>query len=491
MMHFSKKILTSVIALALVAGPLLPLIEESTPRAHAQVTATSEIPGSPLLTATLAIASADTATAGATGLQATIMNILNGLAWTVAKTAIQSMTRSIVTWINSGFEGSPAFATDLNRNLRGLGDTVARQFFKAIMEEGVVDSPFMEQVALGVGAAYYFNTSQDRIARRLQYTLNEYSRNDRAFLNGDFSQGGFNAWFQLWTEQSNNPIGAHYIAGQELAAQIESAQFERLQELMYGRGFLSWRGECRVRDETVLNEEEGCLKYETLTPGSVIERQLGITIESPLRQLELADSINEIVAALAVQMVTQVAGATGLLGTTRPSSGGGRSSLEQATDPNQYNTANIGQGLNQRVQRDRTNTATYQTNWQRVQTAARQADQALQSGGSCSGREERRALVTQTLRDSEAALSRASSALTALDGILSRMPQAGTSGTPTDLNITGNEYLALMSSDALPSVGDTAQSTNYAADTGSAQPGSLYSQLVRIARDCGTGGQGT
>ena len=487
MRTFGTKLLTFALALSMLGSAVLPASVYLAPRAHAQVgaTFTIESPG-PLLAAVLETAVADTTTAGATTLQATIMQFLNSLAWTVAKTAIQSMTRSIVTWINSGFEGEPAFVTDLNRNLRNLSDAVARDFF-ANLDAGVIDSPFLEQIAVGVGAAYYLNSSEDRISRRLRYTLNEYSRNDRAFLNGDFSQGGFNAWFATWTTQANNPIGAHYIVGQELAAEIEAQSFERLQELMYGRGFMSWKGECTVRDETIsLDPAENCIKHETLTPGSVVERQLGITLESPLRQLELADSINEIVAALAVQMVSQVAGATGLLGTTRPSSGGGGSPLNRATNPNQFSgaTTGIGQGLSSRMTADRTSVRKFETAWLRIQGAAQSAQQALQTGGSCIDKETRQALVTQTLSDAGTAISRAQEAGQLLEELITSITQAANNADA--LNTAGNAYLSLLSSGKIPDAGQVRNAETQASNTGSQNPGSLYSQMIRIVQECGT-----
>jgi hypothetical protein len=486
MRTFATKLLTFALALSMLGSAVLPASVHFAPRAQAQVVAfTQEQPG-PLLAAVLETAFADTTTAGATTLQATIMQFLNSLAWTVAKTAVQSVTRSIVTWINSGFEGEPAFVSDLNRNLRNLSDAVAMDFF-ANLDAGVIDSPFLEQVAVGVGAAYYFNSSQDRISRRLRYTLNEYSRNDRAFLDGDFSQGGFNAWLATWTTQANNPIGAHYIVGQELAAEIEAQSFERLQELMYGRGFMSWKGECTVRDETIsLDPAENCIKHDTLTPGVVIERQLGITLESPLRQLELADSINEIVAALAVQMVTQVAGASGLLGTTRPSSGGGGSSLDRATNPNQFSgaTTGIGQGLSSRMAGDRANVRKFEVAWTRIQGAALQAQQALQSGRTCTDREAREVLVNQTLSDANAAVARAQEAGSSLDALIANITQAASNADA--LNTAGNAYLALLSSGDIPDTGQIRSAETQASNTGSQNPGSLYSQMMRIAQECGT-----
>ena len=45
-----------------------------------------------------------------------------------ARTAIQSVTRSTVNWIRSGFHGSPGFETNLGVNLQRLEDGVAMDF---------------------------------------------------------------------------------------------------------------------------------------------------------------------------------------------------------------------------------------------------------------------------------------------------------------------------------------------------------------------------
>src|SRR5690606_32479796 len=78
----------------------------------------------------------------------TLEYVLDTLAWQAANLAIESMTKSLVNWINSGFQGSPAFVTDLNNNLRGVGDAVANQFFNELaMAYGDIQlSPFQDKV---------------------------------------------------------------------------------------------------------------------------------------------------------------------------------------------------------------------------------------------------------------------------------------------------------------------------------------------------------
>src|SRR4051812_20672750 len=39
-------------------------------------------------------------------------SVLDGLAWTVAKSALSTLTTDVVNWINTGFSGSPSFVTN-------------------------------------------------------------------------------------------------------------------------------------------------------------------------------------------------------------------------------------------------------------------------------------------------------------------------------------------------------------------------------------------
>src|SRR5690606_23796963 len=79
-----------------------------------------------------------------------------------------------------------------------------------------------------------------------RFTLNQVSQDPNAFIQGDFSQGGWDAWIELWRNPQNNPLGAFHAAEQELGKRISSAEGERRTELEWGRGFLSWRGDCEA-----------------------------------------------------------------------------------------------------------------------------------------------------------------------------------------------------------------------------------------------------
>jgi len=132
---------------------------------------------------------------------------LDNIAWIVSKIALQSVIKSTVNWINSGFQGSPAFVTNLSGNLQRVGDAAANQFIAQYTANLAINSPFRDAIGQAVLANYYLSTARDGFFLQNPYTLNQVSANDQAFLNGDFSQGGFSGWLNASLYPQNNPIG--------------------------------------------------------------------------------------------------------------------------------------------------------------------------------------------------------------------------------------------------------------------------------------------
>ncbi len=408
----------------------------------------------------------------------TLEYVLNGLAWDVANLAIESMTQSVVNWINSGFQGSPAFVTDLNRNLRGVADAVASRFFEELANQEIATTPFQDRVLDGIRLAYYLRTSPESFYTRNPYTLGEVSPDSRAFLQGDFSQGGFNAFYSAFMNPSNNPYGAQILANQALEDAVAGATGNRLEELSWNSGFLSWRGECISRGEGVdLSGKEECLDYEVRTPGSVIVSQLNEHLASGINRTMLADEFNEIVAALLNQLAINVIGGGsggGLSGLSRPSSGGGGNYFQSTGGSG--NTTNVGSTFQQTVNSQREQLARFQASWERIRSAAEAArDRCGAEAGDPSAQE--------VLDRASNALVRAASGLTAIDELLADITAALAAGGNQSvalLEIT-NRYNTLMSSSTLPSANEVAEAQTESQDTGDAEPGSLYSQMVRLS----------
>ena len=133
-----------------------------------------------------------------TSVNSTALNQKKNIFWTgVLKASTQiiisNITNSIVTWINSGFQGNPAFISNPESFFTDVGDQIAGNFI-AGTELGFVCEPF----SLDIRSALAINYSSTYVQRnycRLTDAIRN-TENFAKFTNGDFSQGGGILGFQ-------------------------------------------------------------------------------------------------------------------------------------------------------------------------------------------------------------------------------------------------------------------------------------------------------
>lgn len=250
--------------------------------------------------------------------------VLDGLTIALRQGLITAITQSIVDWINGGFEGGPSFVTNLNGFLGEIADQTSLDFIQGT-ELGFLCSPFELEVRLALAV------QRQPFKERIRCSLGDVSDNVSGFLNGDFSRGGWPAWFDLSSRFSNTPYGAYSLAQSELNIRISGRQSEETQLLSFGGGFFSKR-EC-IRYESVTASkisndgasQERCAQWEIVTPGAQINDSLSQALGSGFRQLELADEIDEIINALIAQLsqkaLTSLDGLRGLSSRSSSSSG--------------------------------------------------------------------------------------------------------------------------------------------------------------------------
>jgi hypothetical protein len=396
--------------------------------------------------------------------------VLNGLAWTAAKVAVQSMTQSMVNWINTGFDGSPAFVTDLERNLGNLADSVANDFLTELDRVTYnstgfsIRAPFQDQIAAQLREEFYRTTSSYGFDVRHPYTLGNHSSDPAAFTRGDFSKGGFDALFSI-SEQANNPYGRYMLARQELASRLDSAAQSRVNEVIAGSGFLSWRGDCgqyaRPQAKTDKIDLSSSSKEKNRncpirTPGALVENALGITATSPLRQLELADSVNEIVGALAGQLVNQVFGSGGLTGLSQPSSGGGRSFIDRSTDASQFYGGSALSGIATELQ----NASAIAKDVDAAERALVVSyDSAIQQ---CSRKPDIVSRLQSARATVQARIQARPQIIAAIETLRTRLNSLNTASNTQGTALTAfiNDWKTLMSSSSFPTEGDVGAAEN-------------------------------
>jgi hypothetical protein len=241
---------------------------------------------------------------------------LNGVAYSLAKGQLAKMTQITVNWINSGFDGEPLYIRDRESYFQSIADG---QLLSLVGPLASVQNQYIYPFGRSV-AKSIINSTKSTFENRAQSTLQNSLRDGATtqdFAN-DFSTGGWDGWFSLTQNDQNNPLGFGIMTSQELADRINKKQESATAELLEGKGFLSQK-KCveyatnkradgknapDPKDEGTLGRE--CIRYETVTPGSLIQEQASSSLTSSTRQLELADSLNESLSAVFQALVNQM-----------------------------------------------------------------------------------------------------------------------------------------------------------------------------------------
>ena len=263
---------------------------------------------------------------------------LNEIAWSSAKKLVQQITASTVSWINSGFKGGPAFVTNPSSFFANIGDQITGSFIANNGALSSLCSPFNVNVRLSLGLqqAGYSNSKYtctlDSIIKNVSNpTIN--GKSITGFMKGDFNQGGW-AGFLALSEPNNNASGVYLQAQSDLTSQISTRQNQQQQQLNQGNGFLTYpictdlgsdgaaayaSGNPNV---TATAGPGGKMTYQSChdsTPGSVINSVLQKNVNSGVDQLNIAQSMDEIISSTMSQLTSQIL-TQGLTGVTKSSS---------------------------------------------------------------------------------------------------------------------------------------------------------------------------
>ncbi|NLE07220.1 MAG: hypothetical protein GX627_01225 [Parcubacteria group bacterium] len=256
---------------------------------------------------------------------------LDPLAWITAKMILEKFTASAVSWINSGFDGSPAFVTNPGSFFTTAADAAIGEFIFSNDELNFLCTPDLS-VKLKIALA----RAADRERNYYQCTLTDVVDNVEDFMN-DFNRGGWDAFLEMTQNQSNTPLGLYIRAENKMMQRAEARVNERLKDLDWGGGMMSFKS-CSASTAKFCEEacadagdnKKNCINsckdkpkeelcnlaggtLSTKTPGSVIGAQLERALGSAGATLEIADEVSEIVGALTVQLTSKVFSSGGLL----------------------------------------------------------------------------------------------------------------------------------------------------------------------------------
>ena len=156
----------------------------------------------------------------------------------IARKALEKVTNSIVSWINSDFHGQPLFLENPTSFFKDIAKSELKKYVD-LFGYDLKMFPFGRDFALNAINAY-----RSTLQKNTSYTLNNIlnQQEGRAFR-GDFSVGGWNGLISKSQFPQNNPLGFQFLAAEELnnklldTIQAPAQQVNKL--LQQGQGFLS------------------------------------------------------------------------------------------------------------------------------------------------------------------------------------------------------------------------------------------------------------
>lgn len=267
--------------------------------------------------------------------------VIDPLFYQIAQQALQQMTNDILTFVNSGFDGEPAFITDLSEYLQEAEDDVAGEFIYGD-ELSSLCEPFQLDVRLELSEQHRKESGYVEYKDQVTCTLNGYSNNMEAFLSGDFNAGGWSAWFETSLNPQNTSLGAKLATGMKLDEKKETAKDLKLEEYQKNDGF----------KDLVACDASGD-NCKVTTPGNMIKDQASFALTLPGLSLLNADEMNESIGALFGNLANQaLTGVNGLLGLSANASFGvsGNLSYLDAIQEEGVNNSQTGLGNGNKIQ---------------------------------------------------------------------------------------------------------------------------------------------
>ncbi len=294
----------------------------------------------------------------------------DAMAYCIVNTMIIYIADSTIDWVNTGFEGNPAFLNNPDQFFTDLANQEKINFLEGLAYGvnsnvcGVYKSPILSALLSRYGRNQQYNQGYETGGYGYGYNQNgsinscAFDNNPgqlNTFLNTSFSEGGgWNAWFEVTQNPVNNPYDTYFNSIDNLNQSVESIKINKERELTWNNGYLSFR-KCE-------NGEKDTGKCSITTPGTAVQSQLESTLNLGKNRLVLADKFDQVVTAVVDQLITTALDKTfeqineGVEGVNESISGGlnnsNRNSYRnpwQNTDINPYydnSTININNSIN-------------------------------------------------------------------------------------------------------------------------------------------------
>lgn len=280
----------------------------------------------------LSVPSADLAVSGTTGGSLAKDCILDGIGLAIREALIRKITSATVEWINGGFEGSPAFVTNMEDFLLDTADEAFGNWIYEDRNFAFLCSNIQLDVRFAIALSYAGRNS------RPTCTLSSIVNNVENAVDNLSVEWDWDVYQTVTTDPSANPFLGLIQVSDDITSLLNEEQQQQLDDVNRGGGFLSFE-HCRPAGSTqnTYEDNNGAVstegtdlssslgadrtgqECEVATPGSIVRQGLSDTLGSDLERLGFADEFDEIIGALMGQLFKQVFSGEGLSGVSQRS----------------------------------------------------------------------------------------------------------------------------------------------------------------------------
>ncbi len=182
-------------------------------------------------------------------------NVIAPMLWMESGNMLKSVTAGVINFINGdNGKGLGLYVANVNGYKQGIQDARSMHFMDMLSRQS--NSPFASAIAASMRSNYFQSTAgADHFFDAHRCTLGEASSDPLAYVQGNFSKGGWNAWFSLNTECDNNPYCYTYKAQNIMSEDAANITDNALNQLYANSGFLSWCDTSYAQNDTYAGDQ--------------------------------------------------------------------------------------------------------------------------------------------------------------------------------------------------------------------------------------------
>ena len=219
--------------------------------------------------------------------------------WRISQQMLQQTVENIVNHVSTGGpDGGPLFIQNLGQHLQRQVDNRVQNYINTLGSN--LDTPFLGDVQNALQQVHTMNMRGELPGYNAQSV-----GNINAFLGGDFSQGGWDGFYEVVSSPGQNtPVGAQFVARRGMSNVAQQTVFEETTKANWADGF-----------KAIEQCDGNNLNCQITTPGRVVSDQLTRALGAPIDSLIASDSADQQIDTAFSQLGEQaISGASGLLG---------------------------------------------------------------------------------------------------------------------------------------------------------------------------------